>query len=138
MAGNFIDTNVIIRFLVEEPETIPKKFKGVFSFFQRIEIGEIKVELTDLVLFESFFVLTRLYEIPSKETSRALSKLIALKGVNLPNRKLMTACLGILQEKRIDLVDAYLIACSREKGVRGIYSFDKDLVKGGLELLEVK
>lgn len=138
MAGNFIDTNVIIRYLVEEPETIQKKFKGVFSFFQKVEIGKIRIELTELVLFESFFVLTRLYKIPSKEVSKILSKLISFKGINLPNKKLMISCLKILQEKSIDLVDAYLIAYSKEKGIKGIYSFDKDLVKNGLNLLEVK
>lgn len=138
MAGNFIDTNVIIRYLVEEPETIQKKFKGVFSFFQKVEIGKIRIELTELVLFESFFVLTRLYKIPSKEVSKILSKLISFKGINLPNKKLMRSCLKILQEKSIDLVDAYLIAYSKEKGIKGIYYFDKDLVKNGLNLLEVK
>ena len=138
MAGNFIDTNVIIRYLVEEPETIPKKFKGVFSFFQKIEKNEIKIELTELVLFESFFVLTRLYQIPPKEVSKTLSQLIPFKGINLPNKNLMLTCLKILQEQTIDLVDAYLIACSKEKKVKGIYSFDQDFAKHGLHLLEIK
>ena len=50
----------------------------------------------------------------------------------------MLDCFKILQEKNIDLVDAYLIASSKEKGIKGIYSFDKDLMKNGLQLLEVE
>ena len=76
MVASFIDTNVIIRYLVEIPDSISKKFKGVFPFFNRVETGEVKVELTELVLFESFFVLTRVYEIPVAEASETLSKLI--------------------------------------------------------------
>lgn len=138
MASNFIDTNVIIRFLVETPEKIDKKFRGVFSFFRKVEIGEVKIELTELVLFESFFVLTGLYKIPSKEVSETLAKLVAFKGVNLPNKNIILSCLRIIEKKNIDLVDAYLIACSKEKGIKGIYSFDKDLVKSGLKLLDVR
>ena len=138
MVASFIDTNVIIRYLVEIPDSIPKKFKGVFPFFDRVETGEVKVELTELVLFESFFVLTRVYEIPAAEASETLSKLIQFKGINLPRKKTMLSCFQIIQDKRIDLVDAYLMASSREKGIKGIYSFDKDLEKSGLKLLEIK
>jgi len=138
MVASFIDTNVIIRYLIEIPGSIPKKFKGVFPFFDRVETGEVKVELTELVLFESFFVLTRVYEIPAAEASETLSKLIQFKGINLPSKKTMLSCFQIIQDKRIDLVDAYLMASSREKGIKGIYSFDKDLEKSGLKLLEIK
>lgn len=40
MKVNFIDTNVLIRYLVEEPGTIPIKFEGVFSFFQKYLLRE--------------------------------------------------------------------------------------------------
>ena len=53
-----IDTNVIVRYLVEKPQAIPSKFKGVYSFFQAIENGDKKVHLTDVVLFQTYFVLT--------------------------------------------------------------------------------
>lgn len=138
MAASFIDTNVIIRYLVENPDRIQKKFKGVFPFFERVETGAVKVELTELVVFESFFVLTRVYEIPIIVASETLSKLIQFKGINMPSKKTMLSCFQIVQDKRIDLVDAYLMASSREKGIKSIYSFDKDLAKTGLKLLEIK
>jgi len=137
MAGNLIDTNVIIRYLVENPEEIQEKFKGVFPFFQKVESGDIKIELTELVLFESFFVLNRLYKVPSKKAAKILAKLVQFKGVSLPNKKLIITCLTIIHDTNIDLVDAYLIALSKEKGIKGIYSFDKDMVKCGLEILKI-
>jgi predicted nucleic acid-binding protein len=50
----------------------------------------------------------------------------------------LLSCLQIIREKQIDLVDAYLIAYSNEKGIKGIFSFDKDLTKTGLNLLEIR
>ena len=138
MKVNPVDTNVIIRYLVETPETIPQKFKGVFSFFKKIESGSIKVQLTELVLFESFFVLTRIYETPIDEASDVLLKLISLEGIRLENRKTMVSCFKLLLNNKIDLVDAYLIALAKEKGLDGVYSFDKDISKSGLSLLKVE
>lgn len=138
MAVSFIDTNVIIRYLVETPGSVLKKFKGVFPFFKKVETGEIKLELTELVLFEAYFVLTRIYEVPTIEASETLSKLVQFKGINLQNKKTILSCFQIIQNKRIDLVDAYLVACSNDKGIKDIYSFDKDLAKTGLKLLEVR
>ena len=77
MKTNLVDTNVIIRYLVEDPDRIQRKFKGVFTFFPRIERGEIKIELCELVLFDAFFVLTNLYEVPQHEAADKLSGIVS-------------------------------------------------------------
>ena len=137
MKTSLVDTNVIIRYLVENPLRVQHRFKGVFSFFPRVEKGEIKIEFCELVLFEAFFVLTRLYEVPQKEAADKLSGIVSYKGVMMPDKPLILSCLKILQTERIDLVDAYLLAISKKKNIKQIYSFDRDLSKRGLDALEV-
>ena len=138
MKTNLVDTNVIIRYLVESPDKIQIKFKGVFTFFPKVERGEVKIELCELVLFESFFVLTKLYEVPQKEAADKLSGIVSFKGVIMPDKPLLLACLKILRTEKIDLVDAYLLAFSKKKNIKQIYSFDRDLSKRGLEALDIK
>ena len=133
MKANLVDTNVIIRYLVEIPDKIQSKFKGVFAFFPKVERGEIKIELCELVLFESFLVLTKLYEVPKKEAADKLAGIVSFKGVIMPDKPLILACLKILRAEKIDLVDAYLLALSRKKNIKRIYSFDRDLSKRGLD-----
>ena len=133
-----IDTNVIVRYLVEDPAHVPEKFQGVFPFFQKVETGEVAVELPELVLFEVFYVLTRLYRVPQKEAARKLAGLVTFQGVLMRDKPLIRSCLGVLHSKPLGLVDAYLLAASRKKGLRSIYSYDGDLSKKGLELLEIK
>ncbi len=135
---SLVDTNVIIRYLVEHPDKIQSKFKGVFTFFPEVERGEIKIELSELVLFEAFFVLTKLYDVPQKEAAEKLSGIVSLKGVMMPDKPLISSCLKILQGEKIDLVDAYLLALSRRKNIKRIYSFDRDLSKRGLEALDIE
>jgi predicted nucleic-acid-binding protein len=133
-----VDTNVIIRYLVENPTRIQSKFNGVFTFFPRVERGEIKIELCELVLFESFFVLTNLYEVPPKEAADKLSGIVSYKGVIMADKQLILSCLKILKTEKIDLVDAYLLAISKKKNIKQIYSFDRDLSKRGLDALSIK
>ena len=138
MKTRLVDTNVIIRYLVENPDSVQSKFKGVFSFFPRIEKGEIKIELCELVLFEAFFVLTKLYEVPQKEAADKLSGIVSYKGVMMPDKALILSCLKILQTESIGLVDAYLLAVSKKKNIKQIYSFDRDLSKRGLDALNIR
>ncbi len=48
MAVNSIDTNVLLRFLVETPDSIPDTFRGVFSFFRKLEQEELAAHVSDL------------------------------------------------------------------------------------------
>lgn len=137
MKHSLIDTNVIIRYLVEDPETVAAKFKGIYPFFEKIEQGALKVQLPELVLFEAFFVLTSFYEIPSPQAAETLDQLVSLKGVTMQDKGLMRSCLTLLKSKNIDLVDAYILALSRRKNINTVYSYDKDLEKNGLELLTI-
>ncbi len=138
MKTNLLDTNVIIRYLVEDPDKIQRKFKGVFTFFPKVERGEIKIELCELVLFEAFFVLTKLYEVPQEEAADKLSGIVSFKGVIMHDKPLIISCLRILQTENIDLVDAYLLAFAKKKNIKRIYSFDRDLSKRGLNAMEIE
>jgi predicted nucleic acid-binding protein len=83
-------------------------------------------------------VLTRLYKIPQKEVAEKLSAIVAFKGVQMSDKSLMLSCLKILQDRTIDLVDAYLLAYAKKKGIRDVYSFDRDLSRYGLNSIEIK
>lgn len=48
MKHSLISTNVIIRDLVEDPDTIRPKFKGMYAFFGKVEIKTVYSFDTDL------------------------------------------------------------------------------------------
>ena len=138
MKSRYIDTNVIIRYLVEDPATVKPKFKGVFTFFPRIEKGELTVELAEPVIFEAFFVLTRFYKVPQKKAAEKLAGIVSFKGMRMHSKPIMLSCLKVLQEKKVDLVDAYISVLVSKKGINEVYSYDRDLSKQGLKLIEIK
>jgi predicted nucleic-acid-binding protein len=127
-----VDTNVIIRFLVEDPGKVHRKFRGVFTFFPRVERGEVRVLLLDLVVFEAFFVLKSVYDVPEKTAAQKLGEIVAFRGMEMQDKPTMLRCLSLLETEKIDLVDAYLLASAEALSFKEVFSFDKDLAKRGL------
>ncbi len=137
MSQPFIDTNIIIRYFTESPQTT-KTYQGVFPFFSRLETGELVAELTELVVFEAYYVLTKIYNIDQSEVSKSLAVIIPFKGIVMSNKPLIISTLEYLQTKKTDLVDAYLITASKSSKIKGIYSYDKGFAKQGLKLLAIE
>jgi predicted nucleic acid-binding protein len=133
-----IDTNIIVRYLIETEESIEPRFKGVFGFFSKLEEGVFRATLPEIVLFQSYFVLTSYYNVPNAEAASQLAKIIKFKGVEIQEKTVVLDCLELLQNEKADIVDAWLIAYSRAKKIKAIYSFDKGFNKHGLHLLDVE
>lgn len=138
MAHSPIDTNVVLRFLVETPETIPSNFRGVFDFFRKLEQSELFAHLPDLVVFQAFFVLTSHFGVPPVLAADKLATLISFRGIRMTNKHLMLECLKLVGEGETDIVDAWIIAWCRDQKLTGVYSFDKGFKKRGLELLPMQ
>jgi predicted nucleic acid-binding protein len=132
-----IDTNVVVRFLVETPDGIAEPFKGVFSFFEKLERGERRALLPPLVLFQTYFVLTSYYGVPRGEAAEKLRHLIAFRGLTVPERPVLRKCLQTVVQGSSDFVDAYLAALCGARQQTGIFSFDEGLRKLGLDLLPI-
>lgn len=132
-----IDTNVIVRYLTETEDTIASRFAGIYPFFGRLESGEGYAYLPDLVLFQTYFVLTSYYGVPRNLAAGKLKTLVGFSGIKMDSKAIIIACLGKLEERSLDLVDTYLLAWNESKGIGGVYSFDSDLEKNGLACLPV-
>ena len=133
-----LDTNVIIRYLVEDPEEIEPKFEGVYGFFDKIETGRLKVHVPKLVIFQAYFVLTSYYEVPRAEAAEKLRELVLFQGVQMPGKTVVAGCLERLEHRNLDLVDSYILSWAEDEGITTVYSYDRDLEREGLELLPVR
>jgi len=133
-----LDTNVVLRYLMEDPETLEPRFAGVVPFFERLERGEQSALLTPLVLFQCWFVLTSYYRVPGPEAASKLRALLAFRGLRVPEKPILRACLDTLAGGCGDVVDAYLAALCSRKGLAGVYSFDEGMARLGVALLPVE
>jgi predicted nucleic acid-binding protein len=124
--------------LVENPRRIPPAFRGVYSFFEKLERGQIEAELSELALFQAFFVLTSHYKIPAAEAAEKLERLLSFRGISMEQKEVAVACMARLRRENIDAVDAWLLAWCTIHRSDAIYSFDEDFIKRGIDLRPIE
>jgi predicted nucleic acid-binding protein len=128
-----LDTNVVVRYFVEDPEA--EAYRDVFRFFEKLERGERRAMLPPLVLFQTYFVLTSYYEVPRTTAAGRLRDLLSFRGLGVPEKPVLRRTLDILVQRSTGLVDAYLAALCMQRGLKGIYSLDGSLRKLGVDIL---
>jgi predicted nucleic acid-binding protein len=122
-----LDTNLIIRYLTNDT---PPLAQPAFAFFQRVETGAETVRLTEGVLVEAVQVLSSraLYNRPRAEIRERLAAIIALPGVEMPDKDLYLKALDLYASApTLDFVDALLVIYAEEGTPAEVISFDEDL-----------
>lgn len=119
MAKNLIDTNLIIRFLVnDEPEKVTR-------VEHLLKDSKNKNVLLDTVIAEIIWVLTSYYSLDKIEIIEKIKALIHVDSVEC-NAFLLNRALSIWEENNISYIDSYLSAVA-ELGNMPIYSYDRKL-----------
>jgi predicted nucleic-acid-binding protein len=118
-----LDTNVLIRFLTVDKN---KKYRKLYSFFESLENGDIRVELKLIVLFQVIYVLKSFFKVPKKEIASGIADLIKYKGITIKEKKIVNRTLKLWREKNVEIVDCYLVACLEKDAQSIIYSYDRD------------
>src|SRR5437667_12647566 len=84
MALPFLDTNVLRRpFLDDHPDHSPR----ATAYLNRIEAGELEVRTSDIVIFETVFLLERRYHHSKASITEAMTGLLDLRGIVLPGQR---------------------------------------------------
>ena len=84
MAQLFFDTNILLRHLLQDhPDHSPR----ATAFIQQIEQGERQVVLSDIVVFETVFLLERRYRQPRAKIQELVLDFLELPGVTLPGKR---------------------------------------------------
>ncbi len=122
---SLIDTNIIVRYLVE---TEGDHFEQSREIMYRIRDNTLRVHVLSEVLMEVIFVLSKHYKAPLSEIVETLKKILNFPGVANSDKILLIDSLNTMLEKKIDYVDALI--CTKTKLQHyGWISFDADLAR---------
>lgn len=117
------DTDVVLRYLLGDDQ---EQFARAETFFERVRNGGERVFLSEGVLVECLYVLTKHYHVARDEAAQALAGLLLYKGVVNTDREILANGLKTFAAEGLDPVDCFLLARARHGGLR-IFSFDKKL-----------
>lgn len=125
MKKYFLDTNVILRFLLKDNE---KHYNLARGYFEKAKRGEIELNLVPETLFEIDYVLRGVYSLTKDEVVDILLKLIKTPYLEISNRGVLITTVDTYQSTSVDLFDIYLYYHSLSKDAQ-VLSFDKDFEK---------
>ena len=120
-----IDTNVIVRLFTKNPK---EQFVLAKEFFEKVAEGAVVAAISEGVVLESLYVLTKIYGLEKKRVVENLLRLFMMKNVISEEKVIIVEALKILQRRNIDFIDALLCARAAVQGHK-IYSFDTDIQK---------
>ena len=121
-----VDTNLIVRYLVQDHE---KHAKAAGKLFDACDRGDVVIVVLPAVLAECVFVLESFYEHPRGDIASALGRLISSPGVEI-DAAIHLDALDRYRKTKVHFVDCLLAAAARA-GDTPVATFDEDFRKFG-------
>lgn len=118
-----VDANVLLRFLVGDP---PEMAEQARRLFEAVDRGEIQLVLEEIVVAEVVWVLESFYGHPRGQIAEVLRSLLGHEGVLVDDRAGLLQALTTYADQGIDFADALLATNMQRRGLRELFSFDRD------------
>jgi predicted nucleic acid-binding protein len=120
-----VDTNLIVRYLVQDHESHAKAAGKLFDSCDR---GAVVIEVLPVVLAECVFVLESFYGHPRRDIAAALSALIASPGVEISDTAIFLDALERYAKTKCHFVDCVIAATAVAEDTP-VATFDEDFRK---------
>ena len=119
-----VDTNLIVRYLVQDHE---KHAKAAGKLFDACDRGDVVIVVLPAVLVECVFVLESFYEHPRGDIASALGRLISSPGVEI-DAAIHLDALDRYRKTKVHFVDCLIAATAATENMP-VASFDQDFRK---------
>lgn len=120
-----VDTNLIVRYLVQDHE---KHAKAAGRLFDACDRGGVVIVVLPAVLAECVFVLESFYEHSRGDIASALGSLISSPGVEIGDAAIHLDALDRYRKTKIHFVDCLIAATAATENMP-VVSFDQDFRK---------
>lgn len=126
---NVLDTNVILRAIINDIPSQAKKARRLFDSNERIFF------ISELVLAECFYVLqTEPYSFPKEQSIRLIRGILSLPRVDYDRAVIDPAIDFYAEHPALSFTDCYLKCFAENREITPVWTFDKKLVgqSGGI------
>ena len=120
-----VDTNLIVRYLVQDHE---KHAKAAGRLFDACDRGDVVIVVLPAVLAECVFVLESFYEHPRGDIASALGRLISSPCIEIDGAAIHLDALDRYRKTKIHFVDCLIAATAAAENMP-VASFDQDFRK---------
>ena len=128
--SRFLDTSIVVRYLTGDPPKLADAAAKVLD-------GEADLKLTDVVIVETAYVLSKVYGITREVVVDSLIALVQKKNISLyaqEKQRALEALLLCRPSGRVSFADAFIWAAAKTDGAEAIYSLDERFPEEGIEV----
>ena len=115
-----IDTNIILRYLLEDNEELSKKAIEI--------IDNNQIFIPTEVIVETSYVLKKVYQEKKDKIYKVIQLLLEMENVNFENKETIELAFKTYAEKNLDIVDCMLYAYAKNEKYE-VKTFDNKLAK---------
>lgn len=120
-----IDTNVLLRFLINDHPTLHQKAETILA---AAEAGEYQIYINEMVIAELTWVLKSFYNQDKSTISHSLSLLTNQPWIVNPKKNMILKALQLFQDKPLSFLDSWLLLQAKQNRV-DLLTFDQYLSK---------
>lgn len=120
-----VDTNVLLRYLVDDTSILGKKAN---DFINNAQKHKYIIKLNELIVAECLWVLISHYKYSKENAVTALRSLILHEEFKIKDKILINESLNFFLENNISFVDSYLYCQSQNTGL-DLITFDEKLAR---------
>lgn len=121
----FVDTNVFLRFLLNDNKTQSVSSRKLFFGAKR---GKVTLVTNSLIIAEIIFILDSYYGFSKSDIIEKTKIILLFDGLEIPEKNILLHAISLFEKKNIDFVDAYVAAFALENKI-DVCSFDRDFDK---------
>lgn len=120
----YIDANVILRYLTNEPADMAERASVLFD---DVAAGQTTIIVEDIVLAEVVWTLRSYYHVEKRDIADQLASLIADVHVQNLDKPSLALALSIYRQHNLGFADALLAARALTHGDAELISFDRGI-----------
>jgi len=129
-----IDTNVLVRYALKDDVGEPEQTKAATQLFSQFTTSN-QGFISEIVLVEAWWVLTRAYHLSGKQVVAFIDELIVSAEIYVQNVAEIRQAIAAAYQGA-DFADALIFAIGKSHGCRKTFTFDQKAAKRtGMELL---
>jgi len=122
----WIDANIVLRLLTDDPKDQAEKVQRIMERAQR---GEIELILNPTVVAEILWTLRSVYQFSMREIGAQLIPFLSAEHLQVQERELLISAIELSMDKNVDFLDAYLALHAMEQGDRVLTFHQADFRK---------
>lgn len=119
------DTNIFVRALTRDD---PTQTKAAHNLLKRIQTGDLKLVINDVILTELIWVLSsKRFGLSHSDISSMIQALVNTDGIEVRHADMgenVLESLKLFVDKNIDYTDAYIGSWMKKNGIATIYTFN--------------